>query len=213
MNRPLSVVVYLPEKMADWEVGYLMAELKTGRFLRAGVKLNLTTAAKSREAVPTMGGLSLVPEQTLAELDEQNIDALILPGGESWADIAAEQEVLGLATRLKARGVPIAAICGATEALAAVGLLNDVAHTSNSPDFLKSFKEYRGAELYRNEFAVRDNHVITAGSWAPVELAAQVFAELEVMTESALANWLLFWADREVSGIYGLAAEQGRRSA
>ena len=40
--------------LADWEVGHLLAELRTGRF--TGTPWNIVTVAESREPITTMGG-------------------------------------------------------------------------------------------------------------------------------------------------------------
>lgn len=207
MEKQLNILLYLPQAMADWEVGLLMAELNTGRFLRAGVRVQVTTTAATEGPVQTMGGLSLLPQKALAEVDEACLDALILPGGESWADPAANREVLALAARLSSRSVLVAGMCGATEALAATGLLDNVQHTGNSRELMASIDGYRGAPNYLDELVVADSKLVTAGSWAPIEFAAAVLAELDVFSSQTTENWLKFWAKRDVAGIYALMTE------
>ncbi|WP_159618538.1 DJ-1/PfpI family protein [Arthrobacter zhaoguopingii] len=207
MGTPLNVLLYLPEGMADWEVGYASAELSGGQFLRPERQVFLSTASAGGGPIRTMGGMTVVPDTALADTAGEQIDALILPGGTSW-DSAANVEVLDLASQLKDRGAPVAAICGAVDALAGAGLLNDVAHTGNSADSLAAHEGYSGSALYREELTVSDRRVVTAGSWAPVEFAAEIFRTLDVMDQETLGSWLLFWGKRDVRGIYQLMEAQ-----
>ena len=87
-------------------------------------------------------------------------------------------------------GVPVAAICGATIAVARAGLLDDRAHTSNDPDYLASHAaEYRGARHYVEALAVRDRGVITASGVGPIEFAREIFDELDVLSEADRSVW------------------------
>jgi putative intracellular protease/amidase len=207
MGSPLNVLLYLPEGMADWEVGYASAELSSGQFLRPERSVFLSTATAGGGPIRTMGGMTVVPDAALADTPGEQLDALILPGGTSW-DSAANADVLDLAAQLLDRGAPVAAICGAVDALAGAGLLNDVAHTGNGVDSLASHEGYSGSALYREELTVSDGGVVTAGSWAPVEFAAEIFRTLDVMDEETLGSWLLFWGKRDVRGIYQLMEAQ-----
>jgi putative intracellular protease/amidase len=204
VKTSLNILLYLPEGMADWEVGYAAAELNGGQFLRPGLTVHLSTASAGGEKVRTMGGMTVTPDQALAEMSEDGIDALILPGGTGWADGGANGAVLDLAARLKEDGAPVAAICGAVDALAGAGLLNDVAHTANTAEGLTELPGYAGSALYREDLAVSDGGVVTAGSWAPVEFAAEIFRTLDLMDSGTIESWLLFWGQRDVRGIYQL---------
>ena len=53
----------LYDTLADWEVGYLLVELRTGRF--TGRPWNIVTVAESREPITTMGGLRIMPDMIL----------------------------------------------------------------------------------------------------------------------------------------------------
>jgi putative intracellular protease/amidase len=210
VKTSLNILLYLPEGMADWEVGYAAAELSGGQLLRPGLTVHLRTASAGGEPVRTMGGMTVTPDQALADVSEDSIDALILPGGTGWADGGANAAVLDLAAQLKGDGAPVAAICGAVDALAGAGLLNDVAHTANTAEGLAELPGYTGAGFYREDLAVSDERVVTAGSWAPVEFAAEVFRTLDVMDPDTVAAWLLFWGKRDVRGIYQLMERSGQ---
>ena len=62
------VYVYVMDTMADWEVSYAMAELNSRRFFRKDAKeLTLRTVSYSKDAVHSMGGLTILPDCTLDE--------------------------------------------------------------------------------------------------------------------------------------------------
>ncbi len=69
------------------------------------------------------------------------------------------------------------------------GLLDDRPHTSNAAEFLTQAAEYRGAEHYREEKAVSDGTVITAGATAPIEFAKLVFERLDVFPQPIVDAW------------------------
>jgi len=68
------------DALADWEVGYLIAELRTGRFI--GAPWNVVTIAETREPITTMGGVRILPDLLLGDLDPATSSLLILPGGQ-----------------------------------------------------------------------------------------------------------------------------------
>ena len=180
----ITVALYATDTMADWEYGYLIAGLTMAREQNPDAN-RLLVASESGEAVTTMGGLRITPDVALADLP--SVDALILPGAGTWE--SANGAALELAAELVAAGTPVAAICGATYGLARTGLLDDRPHTSNAAEFLTQAAEYRGAEHYREEKAVSDGTVITAGATAPIEFAKLVFERLDVFPQPIIDAW------------------------
>ena len=182
MNPAVHVLVF--EGFADWEPAYALAELR-----RSG-GLDIVTLGFTDAPVRSMGGLRVVPDRALAGLDPAAVRLLILPGGDMWEGIYPRAELDAVLAELRAREVPIAAICGATLALARAGLLNDRAHTSNELAYLTSLvPEYAGGGQYVDELAVRDRRVITASGLGPTEFAREIFEELEVFTAEERPVW------------------------
>ncbi|MDI9896277.1 DJ-1/PfpI family protein [Rhodococcus sp. IEGM 1381] len=179
-----TIALYATDTMADWEYGYLTAGLAMAREQDPDAN-RLIVASETGEAVTTMGGLRITPDLALADLP--SVDALILPGAATWN--VGHDAALGLAAELVAAGTPVAAICGATYGLARTGLLDARPHTSNAADFLTQATEYRGAEYYREEKAVSDGTVITAGATAPIEFAKLVFERLNVFPQPIVDAW------------------------
>ena len=182
MNPAVHVLVF--EGFADWEPAYALAELR-----RSG-GLDIVTLGFTDAPVRSMGGLRVVPDRALAGRNLSAVRLLILPGGDMWEGIYPRAEVDAVLAELRAREVPIAAICGATLALARAGLLNDRAHTSNEQAYLTSLvPEYAGGGQYVDELAVRDRRVITASGLGPTEFAREIFEELEVFTAEERPVW------------------------
>ena len=182
--------LYILDTMADWEPGYILAELGSGRFFRSPEdRYTLQLCGRTREPVTTMGGLCLVPDITIADIKPDADRVFILPGADTWLD-PKQGPVLETVARFLKTDMIIAAICGATMGLAQAGLLNNRPHTSNDAAVLKMFcPDYCGDQFYVHEPAVTDETLITASGLAPVDFAYQVFKKLGVMRESTLEAW------------------------
>ncbi|MBU1230170.1 MAG: glutamine amidotransferase [Proteobacteria bacterium] len=184
------VYLYVLDTLADWEPGYALAELNSGRFFRKGApRLAVKTFALGKDPVTTMGGLRVCPDLSLEEVQVRDGALMVLPGGDTWLE-PRHAPVLDKAREFLAAGVPVAAICGATLALAQAGLLDDRPHTSNDLGFLKSLcPAYKGERFYRAQPAVCGGDVISASGAAPLEFATQIIKRLGVFSEEALAAW------------------------
>ena len=178
-----AVHVLVFDGFADWEPAYAMAELRRSGGIEV-VALGFTAAP-----VRSMGGLPVVPDATIGELDPAEVRLLLLPGGDLWEGAYPRAGLEVLLHTLGERAVPIAAICGATLALAHAGLLNDRAHTSNEPAALRRIPEYIGASSYVTTLAVRDRGVITASGLGPTEFAREIFEELDVFSPDDRSLW------------------------
>jgi putative intracellular protease/amidase len=167
---------------AEMEVGHLLAELHTGRF--TGTCFDVVTIAESRERITTMGGVRIVPDEQLASLTPSDSELLILPGSEMW-DTGGGEKFAAAAGRFLEAGVPVAAICGGTAGLARAGLLDDRNHTSAAAEYLAA-TGYAGGDRYRDERAVIDGDLITAGPQSPVQFARATLQRLGLASERTL---------------------------
>lgn len=172
--------------MADWEPSFTIAHINRPM---PGIKsgFQVKTVGLDRSPVHTMGGLSILPDMSLAELNPSQSAMLILPGADLWTNKITNPMLLK-ARKFVENGVPVAAICGATFGLARVGLLDDRKHTSNDPNWLAS-SGYRGSHLYLNEPVVKDRGVITASMASSLEFAKIILETLEIFNPKALEAW------------------------
>jgi putative intracellular protease/amidase len=185
-----TAYLYLLNTMADWEPGFLIAELNTARYCRKDIeKYSVKTVGLNKEPIKTMGGLNITPDICLEDLPTENIDLLILPGGETWLD-PIHNPILEKAEECIKKNIPTAAICGATIAMAKAGFLNNRYHTSNNLLYLKStIPEYSGEAFFRNVPATADGNLITASGTAPIEFAYETLKVLDVFSPAKLEAW------------------------
>jgi putative intracellular protease/amidase len=183
--------LYVFEGWADWEPSFATAGLNNPQFQRDPGRWTVVTVAVSRHPVRSMGGVITMPDLSLVELDVSPGDLLLLPGGPHWEDVLEDsphRQAVELARKYLKRGRTVAAICGATAGLAHAGLLDDRPHTSNAASYLKG-TGYDGADHYRDEAAVADGGLITAGGMAPLEFARAVFERTGLYEDDALEAW------------------------
>ena len=174
--------VALYDQLADWEVGHLLAELRTGRF--TGTPFEIVTVAETTDPITTMGGVRMLPDIVLEELDPQDSALLVLPGSDLW-DAGGGSAFADAARRFLQAGVPVAAICGATAGLARAGLLDTRRHTSAAAEYL-AYTGYAGGRHYVDERAVIDGDLITAGPQSPVQFARATLERLDLASAETL---------------------------
>lgn len=193
-----KVYLYVFDTMADWEVGYLTAEINTGRYFKKGIApINIVTVGIDKNPITTMGGMKVTPQISLEECTIESGDMLILAGGETWLSIIHEP-VLEKAKEILDRGNFIAAICGATFGLAKKGLLDSRGHTSNDLGYLKMIvPNYSGESYYEMKGAVRDKNLITASGISPLEFTVEILKALDVCDANTLRSWLNLYKTQE----------------
>ncbi|MEU7895591.1 DJ-1/PfpI family protein [Nonomuraea sp. NPDC049152] len=194
MTEIVHVAVY--DTLADWEVGHAIAHLR-------GARYDVRTVGESLDPVTTAGGMRVLPDLTVADLDPAGSAMLILPGAYTWEE--GNHAFGRKARRFLEAGVPVAAICGATAGLAREGLLDDRDHTSSAPEYLAA-TGYAGAARYQDVPAVTDGDLITASPVAPVEFAREVLARLGVYEPKVLHAWYRLFGEQDASAYPEFAA-------
>jgi putative intracellular protease/amidase len=179
------VHLFVFNTLADWETSFAVAGINNPAFQKYPGRYRVQTVSLNAEPVTTIGGVTILPDITLDELEPGAM--LILPGGEAW-DAGKNAEILESAKALLKAGIPVAAICGATAGLARAGILDDKPHTSNAPEYLQA-TNYRGAALYQNQSVVTAGNLITANSTAPLEFAYHIFKKLDLYDAEILEAW------------------------
>ena len=179
-----QVVLYAFDTMADWEYAYITTVLQMEA--RGGDdRYRLVVAGAGTEPVTTLGGLRVLPETTLDDLDESDVDLLLLPGGNTWLD-GEHSAALALAGRLLDSDRQVARLCGATRALARAGLLEHRAHVvdadADEPD-------YPGRSARVHASIAHDGPLITAIGEAPLEFSRAVFMALDLDDQAGIDGW------------------------
>ena len=163
MEQPeKTVLVYVFDGFADWESAYVCAELG-----RAENPRTVRAVAADREPIRSMGGLTVLPDCTVAEAPER-FDQGALVGG----------------------------ICNAATFLAEHGFLDDRARTGNTVEFMRQgAPHYQGAQHFVEAQAVAEGGIITANGSGTLEFAREVLRLLDAKPEEAVESWYRFNKD------------------
>ena len=204
MNGIETVHLAVYDTMADWEPGQAIAHINSQQWQRSPGRFRVRTVAETREPITTMGGVRIVPDLTVAELEPESSAMLIMAGDHRWGEGGNGPFATKAAQFLRA-GTPVAAICGATLGLARAGLLDEYDHTSNAAVYLQS-SGYHGGDRYRDEPVVTDRGLITAGGTDPVDFARHIFAKLGLYTSDVLDAWYRLYHDSDASAFAVLAS-------
>lgn len=180
---------------ADWEPAHALAELRRHGHYRVEV------VGFTLDPVQSMGGVTILPTRTVTGVEPVDVAVFILPGGDRWERQPLEPDLDHLLHSLDRQGVPIAAICAATTAIARMGLLRGRRHTSNSLQYLrKQVPEYTDDTAYVDAPAVRDQSLITASGLGDVEFASEIMAELGVLSPQDRDLWRTLYRSARLEG-------------
>ena len=200
-----TIYVYILDTLADWELGHVTAELNSGRFFKKDApRVSIKTVSASKEPIHTMGGLTIIPDCIIDDMAVSKTSMLILPGADTWND-PKHGAVIEKAGEFLASGACVCAICGATAALANLGLLDQRPHTSNGPGFLEMVSPgYQGQNIYVDKPSVADKNLITAGCTGGLLWAKQILEYLDVFEADTLEAWYQYFSTGKTEHFYAL---------
>lgn len=125
---------------------------------RAGARVTLA----GTEGGPLQGsrGIDLVPDNQLDDVDDDEFDMVVLPGGQpGTSNLQKDDRVKAILLKMHRSHKKIAAICAAPLVLQSAGLLKSVTFTSHP-----SVKEQLNDVLYSENRVVVDGNFITSQS-------------------------------------------------
>lgn len=76
------VHLFVFNTLADWKTGYAVAGINNPDMQKQPRQYQIQTVGLDAEPVTTIGGMTILPDITLDELEPGAM--LILPGGEAW---------------------------------------------------------------------------------------------------------------------------------
>lgn len=183
-----EVWLVLTDRWADWEAAYAMARINEA----PGFVVRIV--AEDLQPKASIGGLRAQVDSVIEDgMDMENVAMLVLPGGYAWRE-DAHTLVVRLVQRAVERGVPVAAICGATQFLARNGFLDAVRHTGDERElFLQEEVGYAGLASFEEAQVVCDGGFITANETAAVEFGYEICKALGIDEE--LEEWYAYFRD------------------
>ena len=173
-----NIVFVILDEFADWEAAFLSSALNDKNITK-----NYTTnfASIDKNLKKSMGNLKVLPDLTLKEIDENDIDGLVLIGGRTWRSQIEETNTKIVELVKKFKNNPnkvVGAICDAAYFLATNGLLNDRKHTVNSFDEIKDNSNYTNSKNFVEMESVIDGNLVTAKGDSPIHFAKNVMMAL-----------------------------------
>ena len=190
----------LLDDMAECEIGYILQAFSMEKLLKNGTKeFEVKTVGFNKEPVLTLGGLTIVPDYSISEVDFNASTALLLPGSSTWGS-KENQEILEKAQECLNKNILVGAICGATLALADYGILDKFKHTSNSLEYLKFLLQ----KLCRTELvmfvliSVLDRNLVTASSAGSLEWTKNILKSLNVYSDKKITAFYNYYSTGNV---------------
>jgi putative intracellular protease/amidase len=179
-----TVYFFVFDGYADWEAALALCEIR-----RPG-DFRVRTVALDRRPVQSMGGLTVLPDLALDEIDIDRALLMILPGGTAW-ERGEIESVSAMLRRLHLEGATIGALCSGVLALAYAGLVDTRRHTGNYAGHIETYvPDYLGGAHYdADSLALTDDGVITAGRVSGIEFAREVIRALDLYDERDTEAW------------------------
>lgn len=182
----MKTYVFLYDGFADFEIAPLLL------FLRE--KTEVITFSFEKGVQRSEEQLKVVIDQSVSEVDPEDVDLIIIPGG----DPEPHKERTDFHTLLKKvheRGKIVAAICGGPGFLAHAGLLKGlrIAHGYSPEDAVRVFE---GSEITDEDVIVEGN-IITARGQAFAEFVVEVYRALGFFENEEEARSTLAWLKNE----------------
>ena len=151
-----------------------------------------------------MGGLTIVPDCSISDIEMGEKNVLLLPGANTWDD-PKHRAIIKKASEFLSAGAMVCAICGATAALANAGLLDQRPHTSNGAGYLEMVSpSYRGQKFFVDTLSVADHNLITASSTGALLWAEQILECLDVFQHNTLEEWYAYFSTGDAQHFFAL---------
>jgi protein deglycase len=153
--------------------------------------LEIVTIAPSRDPVKGESGLRLLPDLAVDEVNPDEYEAIIIPGGQDMFQVRDNAALNILVRKMYDDGKLIAAVCAGPYVLGQVGILNEVPYTTS---FLREHRDFLGVfneENFRQVPVVEERNVITAEGMAYAEFGLLVAERLGVKISDGRARFFL----------------------
>lgn len=168
----MKTLLFIYESMAEFEIAQTAVLLNT--------KSDLITFGMRSTPVKGAGGLFIIPELSIEEVNPLDYDALIIPGGNP-SEYLQEKALFKLINEMNEAGKTLAAICAGPVALARAGVLSGRSYTMSDDPADYSFFPETG---FYNDYIIVDKKIITAKAEGYAEFAIAIGDTLEIFNDN-----------------------------
>lgn len=165
--------------------GYAQFETVVLGYLAKAMGHEIVTFGNAKTPVASFEGFKTAPDFSVEEVTQEDADAIIIPGGNSYTAMGNES-LKKLLKDFAATGKVMGAICHGPVLLAEAGVLEGQAFTSNVGEKEEQFALFKGS--YVKEDVVKSGPFITATGNAYVEFAFAVAKELGIFAKDEDLN-------------------------
>lgn len=160
----MNTYILIYEGFANFEV--VIASL----LLKNKGNCNIITIAVDSDPITSCEGFKYVPHKLLSDIDIDDIDVLLIPGGDP-NELYDKGEVYDLIRRANKAQVIIGAICAAPIHLAKAGIIEDVKYTASND--VKTHNDFNKGN-YEDSNIVIDGNIITAKPTGYVDFGIEI---------------------------------------
>lgn len=189
-----KVLFLLYPGFADFEINILSMAFHGNEPYR-------TVTASLREhlvgGVTGAAGMTVMPQVAIEEVDPNEYEALVIPGGEPLSVLANEQ-LRRVVQGFHEAGKYLGAICAGPAVLADAGVLDQVSYTTSlTADQNPEYRDVFPWEGKKEEHVVTDGRIVTAIGSAYVEFAGELLEKMEFFEqETEKQEFLNFFKNR-----------------
>jgi 4-methyl-5(b-hydroxyethyl)-thiazole monophosphate biosynthesis len=160
----------------------------------------VVTVALEEYEVQSAEGFIMKAHKLIDEVDVNEVDLFIIPGGDSES-ILGNAKLQSLLRQLNKQGKLIGAICYGPILLADAGILKEKKFTTSVSTELELFQVFN-KENFIDEGVVVDGNIVTAKGDYYVDFALQICKMANLTNENALNYWAKFFrSEKEVSSL------------
>ncbi|WP_232698003.1 DJ-1/PfpI family protein [Brevibacillus daliensis] len=169
----MKSLIYLAPGFVDFEISILTYCLS-----HCNSDIITIASATDKEGVTSVGGLRVMPHAVVGDVQAEEYDLLVIPGGNYVFDVKEDEEILGLIRNMHQQNKKLAAICGGPLLLEKAGILTDKRYTTSVDDI-------KLQEAFTDQDVTVDGNIITAKGGAYVEFAVEVTKQLNLFIDEA----------------------------
>lgn len=173
-----KVLLFVFPQYADFEIAHTLF------FLRKVGKASVVTATIDGDDVESLGGLLTKAQLTLSDVNIEEYDLVLIPGGDGISEVINDTSIQKLLTQAYEKEIPIASICASATLLGKAGLLKGKSFTCTLPTYQHFEKVFLEADYTGSNIEVGERFITAKGT---------AFAEFTV----AVGNLLNLWRNKE----------------